>query len=55
MICDYSFWLAFMVAMLRVSDDYLCFEGCERQRIVASHFPEVRGQRIQGFVVSHLA
>jgi hypothetical protein len=41
MICDYSSWLAFMVAMSRISHDCLCFEGCERPRIVAFSFPEV--------------
>ena len=38
MICDYSSWLAFMVAMLRISHDCLGFEGCELHRIVASPF-----------------
>lgn len=30
MICDYSSWLAFMVAMLRISHGCLSFEDCER-------------------------
>ena len=33
MICEYSSWLAFMVPMLRISDDCLCFDGCERHKI----------------------
>jgi hypothetical protein len=30
-----------MVAMLRISDDCLCFEGCERHGNVVSPFPEM--------------
>ena len=47
MICEYSSWLAFMVAMLRMKHGCLSFEGCERHRTAASPFPEVGDNKVE--------